>query len=149
NIPGIQVLPLYQEEFVVVVPNSHPWVERKYINPKDLSDEKVLLLNSGHCFSLQVVESCPDLSKKGEVLQGNSLETIRNMVASNLGITVLPKSATSDRYQNHLIKVIPFIKPVPSRTIAIAYRKSFVRMIAIEAVSEAIQLIKTDTIKMI
>ncbi|MSQ81286.1 MAG: LysR family transcriptional regulator, partial [Candidatus Methylopumilus sp.] len=110
NIPGIQVLPLYQEEFVVAVPNSHPWVERKYINPKDLSDEKVLLLNSGHCFSLQVVESCPDLSKKGEVLQGNSLETIRNMVASNLGITVLPKSATSDRYQNHLIKVIPFIK---------------------------------------
>ena len=98
---------------------------------------------------MQVVESCPDLSKKGEVLQGNSLETIRNMVASNLGITVLPKSATSDRYQNHLIKVIPFIKPVPSRTIAIAYRKSFVRMNAVEKISEAIRLIKTDTIEMI
>ena len=91
----------------------------------------------------------PDLSKKGEVLQGKSLETIRNMVASNLGITVLPKSATSDRYQNHLIKVIPFIKPVPSRTIAIAYRKSFVRMNAVEKISEAIRLIKTDTIEMI
>ena len=104
NIPGIQVLPLYKEEFVVAVPNNHPWATRKNIHPKELSDEKVLLLNSGHCFSLQVVESCPDLSKKGEVLQGNSLETIRNMVASNLGITVLPKSATSDRYQNHLIK---------------------------------------------
>ncbi|MEY2929245.1 MAG: hypothetical protein RLZZ583_810 [Pseudomonadota bacterium] len=137
NIPGIQVLPLY------------PWATRKNIDPKELSDEKVLLLNSGHCFSLQVVESCPDLSKKGEVLQGNSLETIRNMVASNLGITVLPKSATSDRYQNHLIKVIPFIKPIPSRTIAVAYRKSFVRMKAVEIIGEAVRLIKTDTIEMI
>ena len=92
NIPGVHVLPLYKEEFVVAVPNNHPWATRKNIHPKELSDEKVLLLNSGHCFSLQVVESCPDLSKKGEVLQGNSLETIRNMVASNLGITVLPLS---------------------------------------------------------
>ncbi len=149
NIPGIQALPLYKEEFVVVVPNNHPWAQRKSIQPKELSHEKVLLLNSGHCFSLQVLESCPDLSKKGEVLQGNSLETIRNMVASNLGITVLPKSATSDRYQNHLIKVIPFIKPIPARIIAIAYRKSFVRMKAIEAIREAIRSIKTDTIEMI
>jgi LysR family hydrogen peroxide-inducible transcriptional activator len=149
NIPGIQVLPLYKEEFVVAVPNNHPWATRKNIDPKELSDEKVLLLNSGHCFSLQVVESCPDLSKKGEVLQGNSLETIRNMVASNLGITVLPKSATSDRYQNHLIKVIPFIKPIPSRTVAVAYRKSFVRMKAVEIIGEAVRLIRTDTIEMI
>ncbi|MEY3784814.1 MAG: hypothetical protein RL241_162, partial [Pseudomonadota bacterium] len=95
------------------------------------------------------VETCPDLSKKGEVLQGNSLETIRNMVASNLGITVLPKSATSDRYQNHLIKVVPFVKPIPSRIIAVAYRKSFVRMNAIEIIAEAVRLIKTETIEML
>jgi LysR family hydrogen peroxide-inducible transcriptional activator len=149
NIPGIEVLPLYKEEFVVAVPNNHPWVARKNIDPKELSNEKVLLLNSGHCFSLQVVESCPDLSKKGEVLQGNSLETIRNMVASNLGITVLPKSASSGRYQNHLIEFIPFIKPIPLRTIAVAYRKSFVRMKALEIVADAVRLIKTDTIEML
>jgi LysR family hydrogen peroxide-inducible transcriptional activator len=83
------------------------------------------------------------------VLQGNSLETIRNMVASNLGITVLPKSATSDRYQNHLIKVVPFVKPIPSRIIAVAYRKSFVRMNAIEIIAEAVRLIKTETIEML
>jgi LysR family hydrogen peroxide-inducible transcriptional activator len=70
-------------------------------------------------------------------------------VASKQGITVLKKTATSDRFQNHLIKVIPFIKPIPSRTIAVAYRKSFVRMKALETISEAIRLIKTDTIEMI
>ncbi|HAP04461.1 MAG TPA: LysR family transcriptional regulator, partial [Methylophilaceae bacterium] len=52
-------------------------------------------------------------------------------------------------YQNHLIKVIPFIKPIPSRTIAVAYRKSFVRINAIEVIAEAIRLIKTETIEMI
>jgi LysR family hydrogen peroxide-inducible transcriptional activator len=54
NISGIQIVPLYKEEFVVAVPNNHLWAKRKNIDPKELSDEKVLLLNSAHCFSLQV-----------------------------------------------------------------------------------------------
>jgi len=138
NMPGIQVQSLYDEEFSVVVPISHHWSNRKQVDPKELSEEKVLLLNSGHCFSNQVTEACPELSRKGEVLQGNSLETIRNMVASNLGITVLPASATVARYQNPLIKVIPFAKPAPTRRIAIAWRKSFVRTEAINKIIEAI-----------
>ena len=97
DVPGLQYKALYDEEFDVVVPIHHHWATRKQINPEELSEEKVLLLNSGHCFSNQVTQACPELSRKGEVLQGNSLETIRNMVASNLGITVLPCSATAER----------------------------------------------------
>jgi LysR family transcriptional regulator, hydrogen peroxide-inducible genes activator len=138
DLPGIQIKNLYDEDFSVVVPASHPWSGRKQINPKELANEKVLLLNSGHCFSNQVTQACPELSRRGEVLQGNSLETIRNMVASNLGITVLPASATVARYQNPLIKVIPFANPVPARRIAIAWRKSFVRTQAIDKLVEAI-----------
>lgn len=141
DIPGIQVQTLYDEAFQVVVPANHAWASRRVINPDELSNEKVLLLNSGHCFSNQVTQACPELSRKGEVLQGNSLETIRNMVASNLGITVLPATATSARYQNPLIKVIPFTKPRPSRRIAIAWRKSFVRTEAIEQLVEAIKTV--------
>jgi len=138
NVPGIQVQSLYDEDFSVVVPSNHHWANRKLIKAEELSDEKVLLLNSGHCFSNQVTQACPELSRKGEVLQGNSLETIRNMVASNLGITVLPTSATVARYANPLLKVIPFEKPVPTRRIAIAWRKSYVRTQAIEKLVEAI-----------
>lgn len=138
NVPGIQVQTLYDEDFSVVVPSNHHWANRKLIKAAELSDEKVLLLNSGHCFSNQVTQACPELSRKGEVLQGNSLETIRNMVASNLGITVLPASATVARYANPLLKVIPFEKPVPTRRIAIAWRKSYVRTQAIEKLVEAI-----------
>ena len=147
EIPGTECIPLYDEEFNVVVPTNHAWAKKKEIVAKDLSTEKVLLLNNEHCFSEQVVEACPELSKKSEVLQGNSLETIRNMVASNLGISVLPKTATAINYNNPLVKVIPFKKPVPFRRIAIAYRKSTVRMEAIEKFVLALKDIKSNNIK--
>jgi len=98
-----------------------------------------LLLDSGHCFSNQVAEACPDLDRKGEdIQQGTSFETIRNMVASGLGITVLPASANSVRYRSPLLKIVPFAKPVPSRRIALAWRKSFARTQAIDVLAKAI-----------
>lgn len=139
ELPGIKTLPLYEEEFVVVVPSVHEWASRDAVSASELADEKVLLLNSGHCFSNQVLQACPRLSQKGEILQGNSLDTIRNMVASNLGLTVLPASATISRYQNPLIKVVPFKKPVPTRKIALAWRKSFGREQAVDELAKAIR----------
>lgn len=147
NVAGLQYKTLYDEEFDVVVPSNHHWAARKHIHPSELSDEKVLLLNSGHCFSNQVTQACPELSRKGEILQGNSLETIRNMVASNLGITVLPCSATAARYNNPLIKVIPFVSPAPTRRIAVAWRKSFVRLEAVDKIAEAIKAINSGYMK--
>ncbi len=144
SVAGLQYKALYDEEFDVVVPTTHHWAARKHIKPEELSDEKVLLLNSGHCFSNQVTQACPELSRKGETLQGNSLETIRNMVASNLGITVLPCSATAARYNNPLITVIPFAAPAPTRRIAIAWRKSFVRLEAIDKIADSIKAIQSD-----
>ncbi len=143
DLPGVETIALYDEPFVVAVPRGHAWVGRQAINAADLAEEKVLLLNSGHCFSGQVIGACPELSRKGEVQQGNSLETIRNMVASGLGITVLPCSAASERYRNPLIQVIPFQNPPPSRRVALASRKSFVRPAAIAALAEAVKTIKS------
>lgn len=147
DVPGVHCEPLYDESFVVAVPDIHPWAERKLIHAEELASEKVLLLNSGHCFSNQVVLSCPELSKSGEVLQGNSLETIRNMVASNLGITVLPCSATVERYQNPLIRTIPFAEPVPLRRMALAWRKGYTREQAIECLIKAIRALKSPCLQ--
>lgn len=143
DLPGVETIGLYDEAFVVVVPSGHPWAGKRYIDAASLAEEKVLLLNSGHCFSNQVIEACPELSRKGEVLQGNSLETIRNMVASGLGITVLPCSAASERYRNPLLKVIPFREPAPTRRVALATRKSFVRVEAIDALADAVRAIQS------
>jgi LysR family hydrogen peroxide-inducible transcriptional activator len=147
DVPGVKVQALYDESFVVAVPVQHPWASRAAIRAEELSDQKVLLLNSGHCFSNQVVQACPQLSRKGEVMQGNSLETVRNMVASNLGITVLPCSAVVERYSNPLVKVVPFEPPAPIRRIALAWRKSYGREQAIEKIIEAIKQISSDCMR--
>jgi len=136
---NIQTRALYDEIFEVVVEKTHRWADRRSIRPTELANEKVLLLNSGHCFSNQVAEACPELNRKGaEIQQGTSLETIRNMVASGLGITVLPSSANSQRYCSPLLQVVPFTKPAPSRRIALAWRKSFTRGDAIDVLATAI-----------
>lgn len=147
DVPGVQHELLYDESFVVAVPDIHPWAQRKAIHAEELADEKVLLLNSGHCFSNQIVLACPELSRHGEVLQGNSLETIRNMVASNLGITVLPCSAAVERYQNPLIKMIPFAEPVPKRRMALAWRKGYSRQQAIACLLQAIRAIQSPCLQ--
>lgn len=144
DIPGILTKPLYDEKYVVMVPANHDWSDRACIHAHELVDQNVLLLNSGHCYSHQVLQACPDLSHKGQVLQGNSLETIRNMVASNLGITVLPCSAATERYTNPLVKVIPFAEPVPVRRVALAWRKTYARELAVKCVVEAIKAVRSD-----
>lgn len=149
NVAGINTLALYDEKYIVMVPIDHPWANKTSIKAEALIDENVLLLNSGHCYSHQVLEACPDLSRKGQVLQGNSLETIRNMVASNLGITVLPSSAVTERYNNPLVKVIPFAEPVPVRRIALAWRKSYAREAAVNVVADAIKEIQSDCFKLL
>jgi LysR family hydrogen peroxide-inducible transcriptional activator len=148
--PGAVTLPLYDEPFEVVVGNDHHWANRRSIKAQELSSEKVLLLDSGHCFSNQVAEACPELNRRGaEIQQGTSFETIRNMVASGLGITVLPASANSPRYRNRLLKVIPLASPAPSRRIALAWRKSFPRGQAIEVLAQAIAQARISGIRLL
>jgi LysR family transcriptional regulator, hydrogen peroxide-inducible genes activator len=137
--PGIATEFLYEEPFQVVVPQRHPWAKRKTIHPSELAGEHAILLNVGHCFRDQVLESCPELNRgDAPVTRSNSLETIRNMVASGLGISVLPRDALTPKYHSRLVVPVPFAKPVPSRRIALAYRKSFPRPAAIAAIREAV-----------
>jgi LysR family hydrogen peroxide-inducible transcriptional activator len=145
DIPGIEIENLYEEPFVTVVPVKHPWAQKKTIKTDLLASEKVLLLDNTHCYSNQVQEACPGLLKTGEIQGGNSLETIRSMVASNLGISVLPKSATTLRHVNPLVKVIQFDKPIPFRKVVLAYRKSSVKKQALEEVVRSIKKINTST----
>jgi len=139
DVPGIEIEILYDETFVVIVPLNHRWDKKNKIKAKDLAQEKVLLLDKTHCFSNQVTEACPGLSKNSEIQSGNSLEYIRSMVASNLGISVLPKSATTVKHNNPLVKIISFEDPAPFRRVALAYRKSGVKIEAIKTIVKAIK----------
>jgi LysR family transcriptional regulator, hydrogen peroxide-inducible genes activator len=152
-IPGVKTKLLYEEPFRVVVPAGHRWVGRKHIRPSELSDENLLVLNNGHCFRDQVLEACPgqqpDTMTEGRA--GSSLETIRNMVASGLGVSVLPCSALGkpyQPYQSKVLGVLEFDAPVPSRKVALAWREEFARPLAIQALIDSVKAIKMPCVKL-
>jgi LysR family transcriptional regulator, hydrogen peroxide-inducible genes activator len=148
--PGIVTHPIYEEEFKLVVPVNHPWVKRKAIDSRTLGNEKVILPHAGHCFRFQVLEACPELSRSDmEGMQGNSLETIRHMVASGLGITVFPCSALTPKYHNKRLTALPFMKPVPARQIGLAWRRGFARPDALKVVADSIRTLRSTGLKML
>lgn len=146
NEPGVLTLPLYREPFVLLLPSSHPLNQQADFDIADLKNEDVLLLGAGHCFRDQVLEVCPDCMRRSsndgapaQTLEGGSLETIRYMVASGLGVTILPCSAAgAERFSERLLSIRRFHESAPSRVVALAWRKSFPRPQAIHAVRDAV-----------
>jgi len=146
--PGILTRPLYDEPFVVLLPTSHALRTRDSLSVTDLVGEDVLLLGPGHCFRDQVLRACPgclETNTAGGALQrrmeGGSLETIRCMVASGVGITVLPCTATSEDpfFARNILCVRPFIGESPSRRVALAWRRSFPRTEAADLIEQAVR----------
>lgn len=140
---------LFDEPFVVLLPHDHPLAEKQAIDPRDLDGQNVLLLGEGHCFRDQVLATCPNLKTSMEdssgrlrtASEGSSLETLRHMVASGLGITILPLSAAvTANYTPNMLVTRPFTHPAPSRTVALAWRASFPRFKAVEALRKAISM---------
>lgn len=138
--PGIQTRVLYEEPFSVLLSAGHPLAREQAITPAQLQNENVLLLGERHCFRAQVLAICPGCHQHNSNqdnlqrnLEGCSLETIRCMVASRIGITILPESAIDHHaLPSHLLTVRPFAGKVPSRQVALAWRKSFPRPDAVE-----------------
>jgi LysR family hydrogen peroxide-inducible transcriptional activator len=150
-LPGVRTRAVYEESFSVVIPEGHRWGARKSLKPAELSEENLLVLNNGHCFRDQVLEACPGQPNTAlpEGRAGSSLETIRNMVASGLGVSVLPSSALASRYASRLVKVVPFAAPVPSRKVVVAWRTTFDRPRAVEALAQAILGMRAPSLKMV
>lgn len=145
---------LYDEPFLVAMPQDHKWAKRTEIDASELKDETMLLLGAGHCFRDQVLDVCPELSRFSassegiqRTFEGSSLETIRHMVATGIGVTVLPATALSTSGQDSaLLTYVPFKAPVPTRRIALIWRKSFTRVAAIESLIQAISNCKLQNV---
>lgn len=150
DVPGILTRPLYDEPFQVIVPPGHPWAKRKKIAADEVRGDDVLVLKAGNCFREQVLDACPDISHaEGSLHQGHSIETIRCMVASGYGISVLPASAMSGPYRSGMVHAIPFEAPEPARRVALAWRRGFTRPQAIEALAQAVLAIENPSYRMI
>jgi len=141
---GLAIAPLYDEPFMIALPKSHPLAKRKAISAEELKEEKMLLLGTGHCFRDHVLEVCPEYARFStdaegmrKSFEGSSLETIKYMVASGMGITVVPQLAVAADGQAQ-VAYVPFTKPVPTRRVVLAWRRSFTRYEAIAALRNAI-----------
>lgn len=117
---------LFEEPFVLAVPQSHPLAKHPALKLNDLSDQSLLLLEDGHCLRDQALEVC-HMAGAGEKsgFRATSLETLRQMVASNVGITLLPTLAVKPPVaQAPNLQLVEFSGHAPSRRIAMVWRKS-------------------------
>lgn len=142
--PHIETLELYEEPFVVALPNDHHLVNKPKLTLANIEQETLLLLGAGHCFRDQVVDAFPNLnhlnlqsSQLQRTLEGSSLETIRFMVASGAGITILPCSSLNT-HDADLFTVKEIESTLLCRTVALAWRKSFPRKQILDTLKKAL-----------
>ena len=118
---------LFEEPFLLAVPAQHELSRRKTLKMDDLADQSLLLLDDGHCLRDQALEVC-HLSGANEKsgFRATSLETLRQMVAANVGITLLPTLAVQPPVaHSDNVHLVPFRgNQTPSRRIAMVWRKS-------------------------
>ena len=150
---GLAVAPLYDEPFMVAVPKSHPLAKRKKVSAQELKQETMLLLGAGHCFRDQVLEVCPEFARFSsnadgirKSFEGSSLETIKHMVASGMGVTVVPQLSVPKGAQPH-VAYLKFEPPVPTRRVVLAWRRSFTRYEAIAALRNAVYACELEGVK--
>ena len=141
---GLAVAPLYDEPFMVALPKTHPLAKRRRISAEELKRETMLLLGTGHCFRDHVLEVCPEYARFSsdaegirKSFEGSSLETIKYMVASGMGVTVVPQLSVPKEAQSH-VTYVPFAPPVPTRRVVLAWRRTFTRYEAIAALRNCI-----------
>jgi len=137
---GLETRSLFAEAFVVAMPRDHRLVARKRVKAADLEDETLLLLEEGHCLRDQALEVCGAVPVNEEQdFRATSLETLRQMVAAGLGITLLPRLAAEGPVAGARgLEFRPFSPPSPARMVGAAWRPSTTRQAAIDAICEVI-----------
>jgi LysR family transcriptional regulator, hydrogen peroxide-inducible genes activator len=141
TMDGLDSQVLYKEPFTVAMPSHHKLSGKTSIKVEDLNHETLLLLEDGHCLRDQALDVCSGTAvHEKQDFRATSLETLRQMVASGVGITLLPELAGRGAYGNARGVVIkPFAKPVPTRTIGAVWRKSTARRGVIHALAKSIE----------
>jgi LysR family hydrogen peroxide-inducible transcriptional activator len=136
---GLVTRSMFAESFLVAMPERHRLAARKRVRAADLEGEKLLLLEEGHCLRDQALEVCAHAGSEEQDFRATSLETLRQMVAAGLGLTLLPGLAAEGPFASARgLAVRPFAPPSPNRVIGAAWRRSTSRGAAIAAVCDIV-----------
>jgi LysR family transcriptional regulator, hydrogen peroxide-inducible genes activator len=141
EMEGLEARQLYKEPFSLAVPAQHRLAKKKEVKIEDLKDETLLLLEDGHCLRDQALEVCSRVGvQEKQDFRATSLETLRQMVATGVGVTLLPELASRSGYGNARDVVLrPFVEPQPVRYIGAIWRKTTARRPAIDAVCDLVE----------
>ena len=160
---NLRTAPLYDEQFLAALPMQHPLATQRNITAAQMKAETMLLLGNGHCFRDHVLQVCPEFARFSSdaegiqrTFEGSSLETIKHMVASGMGVTLVPRLSVSSALLHaqasavapdapspawsdvHYVRYLPFEDDAPTRRVVLAWRRSFTRLEAVEALKRAI-----------
>lgn len=139
--PRLEVHELFKEPFFAAVPAAHPLAQSRQVRLEDLINTEVLLLEDGHCLRDQTLDLCRQVgAAETEGFRATSLETLRQMVSSGSGVTFMPSLAIQPAEKlSDRIRYVPFRKPRPARTVALALRASNYRRQMILEIGEIIR----------
>lgn len=144
----LQTIPLYEEPLMVVMPRDHPLSAREALERKDLKGETILTMERGHRLAEQVSDLCEEVGASLSYdYEGTSLDTIRQMVAMGMGISIMPALyVRSEVQREQLVIARPFRGIAPSRIIGLSYRAGNPRVATIQKVAEAMRGLLDRTI---
>jgi LysR family hydrogen peroxide-inducible transcriptional activator len=135
ELPESQSQALFSEEFYLLTPKNHEFANKKPVLASDVAQAPMLMLGEGHCFRDQILAACPMSNPK--LNNGNSLETLRFMVANGLGLTLIP--AISVPYLVNDSLAAHAIDPAPTRHIMAVWRRRFPRPQALRVLINSLQ----------
>jgi len=123
---GLSEIELFDEPFLLALPRGHELSIQDSVSLSDLSEERILLLEDGHCLRDQALEVCMMAgATENPEFQGTSLETLRHMVSAGMGVTLMPYySVFPNSGSNPPMTYLQFDAPVPSRKIGLLFRES-------------------------
>lgn len=141
EMQGLAHFTLYHEPLWLACANGHPINQQEAINLTQLDGQTVLMLEDGHCLRDQALGYCfSSGANEDGTFRATSLETLRHMVATGRGITLMPYLAIQEHHQSDpLVRYQPFNEPQPTREIALVYRRGSSRVRTLQALADAIK----------
>jgi LysR family hydrogen peroxide-inducible transcriptional activator len=138
--PALASEPLFREPFVLALPAQHPLARKPGVAARDLRADQMLLLEEGHCLREQALDVCPRGHGRGRArLQATGLETLRHMVASGAGYSLIPALAAGPGPLGRLIRYRRLAAPVPGRTIVVVWRRHMPRAADVGALAVVVR----------
>jgi LysR family hydrogen peroxide-inducible transcriptional activator len=137
--PGFEAMRLFDDPFLLAVPADDPRPENVAVRADDIDQERLILLEEGHCLRDQALAYCGNAMYRGAMgLGATSLATVMQMVANGYGVTLVPEVAVDVEVRNERIKLLRLAPPQPGRTVGLAWRQTSPRKADFVALGELV-----------